>query len=535
MLNRKQSSAALLPHAKQSVFPQQCDFCGFLDIRRQSTSSSKFKFRLMSSRMSWERKYTVLANNFLLMASTPYATKLELRIPLEGSHVSTHNSMTFEVMLNEQSYTFRAANDAVCKAWMKNIQRKKRLCVDDIYQRGAQLGSTSKSTVFAATQRTTGRMVAIKVMNKTNCNEQMLRNEVMILKRLDHPNVVQLLNIFNTKEEMYIVMERCEGGQLYDQIVALDGGRGFSEKQCLGVLQQISSAVHYMHEMGIVHRDLKPENILCVYKNSLECVKVADFGISEVVIEPKQHRAQNRNQSRKQTHDEEKRGSGRGSLAYVAPEILKARPYDESVDCWSIGVIAFTLLCGYPPFHGESRYEMRHSILYGNIMLDEEDWAHVSDSGKAMVLGLLERNPSMRLGLEDVLEQARMSKAKQTFSPKAAKQFRRTVAERCVRKAFSFEESEERASKADVKQKHDLSAPQSIESVTSSLASGCTAVSSMASSCMGSLCSISQTDDFLLNLVSSPRTLNSPAFVFSDHDDDDDVQIASPRRRKYSQ
>merc|ERR1719411_1325377 len=119
----------------------------------------------------------------------------------------------------------------------------------------------------------------------------------MILKRLDHPNVVQLFNIFETTKSIHIVMEHCEGGQLYDQIVALDGGRGFSEKQCLGVLQQICSAVHYMHEMGIVHRDLKPENILCVYKDSIERVKVADFGISEVVIEPKQRRAQNRNQS----------------------------------------------------------------------------------------------------------------------------------------------------------------------------------------------------------------------------------------------
>ncbi|ETO04035.1 Calcium-dependent protein kinase, partial [Reticulomyxa filosa] len=129
--------------------------------------------------------------------------------------------------------------------------------------------------------------------------------------------------------------KRCEGGELFDQIANLDGDH-YSEEDCCHVMHQIANGVKYMHERGIVHRDLKPENILCVRKNSIKTIKIADVGISKMV---KPH---------------ELMKTMVGTLSYIAPEILESKKYDHRVDYWSIGVIMFILLCGYPPFYGET-------------------------------------------------------------------------------------------------------------------------------------------------------------------------------------
>merc|ERR1712129_325041 len=138
----------------------------------------------------------------------------------------------------------------------------------------------------SAKHRVTGEEVAVKVISKREYNPKMLSNEVLILKRLDHPHVVKLFDLFETRKNVYLVMEKCNGGELFEQIANLKGGGGFTEKECITVLHQIAKAVKYMHSMGIVHRDLKPENILCVDPHSIKTVKIADFGISKVIFDP---------------------------------------------------------------------------------------------------------------------------------------------------------------------------------------------------------------------------------------------------------
>jgi len=520
-------------------FPPQQDFSGYLDIR---TRSSK----------AWKRKYFVVTNNFLLMASTPYSAKLEKVIPLEGSNVSTTTktgSVSFEILIRKKRNLFRAPNENECIAWTTRIQRASRLRIKDIYHFSALLGSSSSGStkVLAAKHRVTGEEVAVKVISKKEYNPRMLSNEVLILKRLDHPHVVQLFDIFETKKNVYLVMERCLGGELFEQIanLAAQGGGGFTEKECILVLHQIAKAVQYMHSMGIVHRDLKPENILCVHPNSLTHVKVADFGISKVIFDPEERRAR-KEQVRKQRRreydalrgqlanplqftgdevDDEKlealnsavslkkeKGKSRrrdrerrrkiidplakktkkksskrdrskskskrerqerlsgawkekesknlmdtmcGTISYTAPEILRERPYDKRVDYWSLGVLAFMLLCGYPPFWGDTELEVARSILNERVVLDEEDWAHVSEKGKAMVLGLLERNPSKRLGVDDVLKHTWLFAAKQTRSAKARKSFRTTVAKRRIRK-MSMGPFEKSSKRMDAIYRHQL-------------------------------------------------------------------------------
>eukprot|EP00484_Ammonia_sp_Unknown_P001990 CAMPEP_0197023322 /NCGR_PEP_ID=MMETSP1384-20130603/4039_1 /TAXON_ID=29189 /ORGANISM="Ammonia sp." /LENGTH=722 /DNA_ID=CAMNT_0042451517 /DNA_START=22 /DNA_END=2190 /DNA_ORIENTATION=+ len=538
--NEKEAVNIIQQRKGKSAFPKLYDHSGYLDIRTRATKA-------------WKRKYFVLANNFLLMASTPYSEKLEKVIPLEGSNVKTTTKtshLSFEILIRKKRNQFRAPNEVECNRWTEKIQRASRLKIKDVYRFDAILGSntTGSTKVASAKHRVTGEEVAVKVISKKEYNPKMLSNEVLILKRLDHPHVVKLFDLFETKKSVYLVMEKCLGGELFEQIANLKGGGGFTEKECVHILHQIAKAVKYMHSMGIVHRDLKPENILCVYPNSIQAIKIADFGISKVIFDPDIRRkekeelrkAQKQKQKQLRTlqqraeelykeqhyhnHDQEEMkintkhlnilsqmeeahtfaaspsasprtptdskkrhshkhhsssskkkskksrkiidplakkkppngggGSHRqhrlsnafreqrqkelmntmcGTISYTAPEILKEKPYDKRVDFWSVGVIAFILLCGYPPFWGDTEVDVAHNILSQRVRLDPDDWSHVSDNGKRLVLGLLEKNPNKRLSVDDILKHTWLYASK-SINHRARKSFMQTVAKRRIRK-----------------------------------------------------------------------------------------------------
>merc|ERR1712154_711562 len=198
------------------------------------------------------------------------------------------SDLCFEILIRKKRNQFRAGNESECNSWTERIQRASKLKIKDIYRFDAILGSNASGTtkVLSAKHRVTGEEVAVKVISKKEYNPKMLSNEVLILKRLDHPHVVKLFDLFETRKNVYLVMEKCNGGELFEQIANLKGGGGFTEKECITVLHQIAKAVKYMHSMGIVHRDLKPENILCVYPHSAKEIKIADFGISKVIFDP---------------------------------------------------------------------------------------------------------------------------------------------------------------------------------------------------------------------------------------------------------
>jgi len=202
---------------------------------------------------------------------------------------------------------------------------------------------------------------------------------------------------------VYVVMEFCEGGELFDQIADLDGDHYTEQDTCL-VLHQIARGVKYMHEVGIVHRDLKPENILCMVPNSIKRVKIADFGISKIV-KPKKGTNKLGVKGQNQDHRALMK-TNCGTLSYQAPEILRGRAYDHRVDFWSIGVIMFILLCGYPPFYGETEQEIATAIRESPLEFDEEDWTHVTPHTRAVCEGLLCKDPSKRLTCDNLLNLA---------------------------------------------------------------------------------------------------------------------------------
>ena len=156
---------------------------------------------------------------------------------------------------------------------------------------------------------------------------------------------------------------------MFEQIASLDGGH-FSEVQCTQVMVQVAQAVKYVHTMGVAHRDLKPENILCVRPNSIKEIKIADFGISKILWD---HETERKKQKKSKTSaksgkkDKYKKPNSTmstmcGTISYAAPEILQQSTYKKSCDFFSIGVIMFILLCGYPPFTGETELEVIYTV-----------------------------------------------------------------------------------------------------------------------------------------------------------------------------
>ncbi|XP_070601700.1 calcium/calmodulin-dependent protein kinase type 1G isoform X2 [Erythrolamprus reginae] len=177
------------------------------------------------------------------------------------------------------------------------------------------------------------------------------------------------------------VLGSVSGGELFDRILE----RGvYTEKDASVVIQQILKAVHYLHENGIVHRDLKPENLLYLTPEEDSKIMITDFGLSKM--------EQNGIMS-----------TACGTPGYVAPEVLEQKPYSNAVDCWSIGVITYILLCGYPPFYEETESKLFEKIREGYFEFDSPFWDDISESAKDFISHLLEKDPNKRFTCEKAL------------------------------------------------------------------------------------------------------------------------------------
>ena len=186
------------------AFPRSCTKSGWLDTK-------------MSTEKHWKRRYFVLSNNFLLCAPTQYATKLETIIPLEGceSGLKTNETMIFKINMNNRhghhhKIYFKAPNDKECQKWQQHIKKASKLKIEDLYNVGNTLSvsDTQTSKVVEAQHRTRNYECAIKIITKKAYNQKMLNKEIKILKTLDSKYIVQLLDVFNTKKKIYIIMER---------------------------------------------------------------------------------------------------------------------------------------------------------------------------------------------------------------------------------------------------------------------------------------------------------------------------------------
>ncbi|KAF4093609.1 hypothetical protein AMELA_G00004090 [Ameiurus melas] len=263
--------------------------------------------------------------------------------------------------------------------------KKKMSDIKENYDFKEVLGTGAFSEVVLAEEKRTRRLVAIKCIPKKALEgkENSIENEIAVLHKIKHANIVSLEDIYENKSHLYLVMQLVSGGELFDRIVE----KGFyTEKDASKLIQQILDAVKYLHDMGIVHRDLKPENLLYYSMDEDSKIMISDFGLSKI------------------------EGSGSvmstacGTPGYVAPEVLAQKPYSKAVDCWSIGVIAYILLCGYPPFYDENDAKLFEQILKADYEFDSPYWDDISDSAKDFIVHLMERDPNQRYTCEQALQ-----------------------------------------------------------------------------------------------------------------------------------
>uniref|UniRef100_A0A6Q2ZB21 Protein kinase domain-containing protein n=1 Tax=Esox lucius TaxID=8010 RepID=A0A6Q2ZB21_ESOLU len=263
--------------------------------------------------------------------------------------------------------------------WKKQVDDIKK-----IFELKEILGTGAFSEVVLAQERSTGKMFAVKCIPKKALKgkESSIENEIAVLRKIKHENIVALEDIYESSNHLYLVMQLVSGGELFDRIVE----KGFyTEKDASTLIRQVLDAVNYLHKMGIVHRDLKPENLLYFNPQDESKIMISDFGLSKM------------------------EGSGEvmstacGTPGYVAPEVLAQKPYSKAVDCWSIGVIAYILLCGYPPFYDENDSKLFEQILKADYEFDAPYWDDISDSAKDFIASLMEKDPVKRYTCDQAL------------------------------------------------------------------------------------------------------------------------------------
>mmetsp|Transcript_132446 Transcript_132446/g.313996 ORF Transcript_132446/g.313996 Transcript_132446/m.313996 type:complete len:577 (-) Transcript_132446:95-1825(-) len=250
--------------------------------------------------------------------------------------------------------------------------------IEDYYDIEKQkLGEGGFGSVRKGRDQRTGRVYAIKTIRKKGVEEpEKLKEEIDIMKLLDHPNIVRFQESFEDHRLLQLVLELCEGGELIERVSA-DGS--ITERQAAGCVRDMLRAINYLHMNNIVHRDLKPENFLLATKEEVgkTALKLIDFGLA------------------KRFHPGEHMRTKAGTPNYVAPEVLAGR-YDEKVDAWSIGVIAYLLLSGKHPFTGKTVEQVLQRVKNANFVTEGKHWKGVSVDGKGFVQACLQKVPMAR-------------------------------------------------------------------------------------------------------------------------------------------
>lgn len=335
-----------------------------------------------------------------------------------------------------------------------------------LYQIGEAIGDGKFGVVYTCSQRGSGRVYALKVVDKGAMQEMMAKSssggqdhqaaggqqrrspppmssnsantEAAILKRISHPNIVKIYDHFEYVDQSYLVLELFKGGDLFDAITS--AGR-YSESESREMFRDLMEALAYLHRHHIIHRDIKLENLMVAFvpltattnnspskgrtssssfssnsrystaagvpgssSNSIiappgrryrQAIKLADFGLATEIL------------------PNELLFTVCGTPTYVAPEILLEIGYTYPVDIWAAGVIAFILLCGYPPFANEENNQdlLFDQILAGRFDFDDRHWAEVGEPAKALIAAMLNTEQSARLTADQVLAHPWLSAA----------------------------------------------------------------------------------------------------------------------------
>ncbi|EDO35611.1 predicted protein [Nematostella vectensis] len=266
------------------------------------------------------------------------------------------------------------------------------------YEIKALIGRGSFSRVVRVEHYQTKQPYAIKMMEIEQGKDE-FQSELAVLRRVKHEFVVRLYEVFECRNRVYLVMELATGGVLLDRILS----KGFfTERDATRVIYMVLEGVRYLHSLGITHRDLKPENLLYYHPGNDSKIMITDFGLSNLRKHP----------------DDRTMETTCGTPGYMAPEVLLSKPYTNSVDIWSIGVITFNVLSGQMPFADDHRSRLYKKILRGKFSFSGEPWDDVTDMAKDFINKLIVYEPEMRLTAEQGIKHPWIASSAATSSLK---------------------------------------------------------------------------------------------------------------------
>ena len=377
-----------------------------LESNRSGTISEKIP-RINSLKLSKEKKAKIISNEIKLITELESKkTEVSLMNPkLKLSNSTTRfeqnntkkSTKTGFVRRKKKSTTLMQNNMVFNQ--LRNFQMSIPLFQETLiphqkgtpnekYIQGRKMGSGSYGTVYEATNITFKTTVAMKkIIKDESMNEELIRNEIDILKKLSHPNIVKIYEFYETNNCFYLVNEMCAKGELFNYI----NRSTLDEQQLAIIFYQVFSGLCYLHENNILHRDIKPENILISSKekdlNTDEeyfWIKIIDFGTAKIFLKG------------------EKEKKIIGSAYYIAPEVLN-KNYNEKCDTWSVGVILYMFLVGRAPFDGKNNEDILRSIATQEYNSKNERLLLHSKEVQDLIKNLLNKKTEKRFSAKEAL------------------------------------------------------------------------------------------------------------------------------------
>ncbi|XP_053526539.1 myosin light chain kinase family member 4 isoform X2 [Artibeus jamaicensis] len=266
------------------------------------------------------------------------------------------------------------------------IVTAKQTAINSFYtvSRTEILGGGRFGQVHKCEEKATGLKLAAKIIKtRSRKDKDEVKNEIIVMNQLDHVNLIQLYDAFESKNDIVLVMEYVDGGELFDRII--DDNYNLTELDAILFIKQICEGIRHMHQMYILHLDLKPENILCVNQDTKQ-IKIIDFGLA------------------RRYKPREKLKVNFGTPEFLAPEVVNYDFVSFPTDMWSVGVIAYMLLSGLSPFLGDNDAETLNNILACRWDLEEEEFQNISEEAKEFLSKLLIKEKSWRISASEALK-----------------------------------------------------------------------------------------------------------------------------------